>query len=83
MENASSLFATLLAILFAVSFLFALVVAIHFIAVDARRRGKSPFLVVLLVFISFPLGMIIWLLFRPEPVNRNRRRLRLEDQRVQ
>ncbi len=82
MENISSLFAMLLAILIAVSLLFALVVAIRFIAVDARRRGKSPVLVVLLVFVSFPLGMIIWLLFRPEPVNRNGRRLRLEDQRV-
>jgi len=82
MENISSLFAMLLAILIAVSLLFALVIVIRFIAVDARRRGKSPFLVVLLVFVSFPLGMIIWLLFRPEPVNRNRRRLRLEDQRA-
>jgi hypothetical protein len=82
MENASSFFAMLLAILIAVSLLFALVAAIHFIAVDARRRGKSPFLVGLLVFASFPLGMIIWLLFRPDPVNRNRRHLRLEDQRV-
>ena len=39
---------------------------------DARRRGKSPFLVCLLVFVSFPLGLILWLLFRPEPLNGRR-----------
>ena len=42
-------------------------------ALDARRRGKSPFLVSLLVFVSFPLGLILWLLFRPEPLNERRR----------
>ena len=42
-------------------------------ALDARRRGKSPFLVCLLVFVSFPLGLILWLLFRPEPLNERRR----------
>ena len=32
---------------------------------DGKHRGKNPYLVVcLLVF--FPLGLIIWLLFRPE-----------------
>ena len=35
---------------------------------DARSRGKSPLLVCLLVLISFPLGLIIWLLFRPARV---------------
>jgi hypothetical protein len=38
-------------------------------AVDARRRGKSPLLVCLLVFLSFPLGLIVWLVFRPARLN--------------
>ena len=34
---------------------------------DARRRGKSPLAVFLLVVLSFPLGLAVWLVFRPEP----------------
>jgi hypothetical protein len=52
-------------------------------ALDARRRGKSPFLVSLLVFVSFPLGLLLWLLFRPEPLNDSGGGFRLEDHRVQ
>jgi hypothetical protein len=33
---------------------------------DARRRGKSPFPVTMLVLCSFPLGLVVWLLFRPD-----------------
>ena len=32
---------------------------------DAGRRGKSRFLVFLIVFFFFPFGLIAWLLFRP------------------
>jgi hypothetical protein len=52
-------------------------------AADARRRGKSPLLVVLLVFFSFPLGLILWLLFRPEPPDGGVKGFHLEDHRVQ
>ncbi len=52
-------------------------------AADARRRGKSPLLVTLLILISFPLGLILWLLFRPEPPQGTGRGFRLEDHRVQ
>jgi hypothetical protein len=83
MEDISSLFAKLLAILLVVFLLVALTIVVRFLAADARRRGKSPFLVVLLCFLSFPLGLIAWLIFRPEPVNRRGRELRQEDHRVQ
>lgn len=34
---------------------------------DAEKRGKSGCLVALLVFlVSWPVGLIIWLIFRPE-----------------
>jgi hypothetical protein len=52
---------------------------------DARRRGKSPLLVTLAVLFFFPLGLIAWLLFRPEPLDGagSGRSFRLEDHRVQ
>ncbi len=52
-------------------------------AADARRRGKSPLLVALFVLLSFPLGLIIWLLLRPEPLGGGDKGVRLEDHRVQ
>jgi hypothetical protein len=58
--------------------------ALRSCAVDARRRGKSPLLVVLLVLLFFPMGLIIWILFRPEPtVGSSGRRFRLNEHRVQ
>ena len=34
---------------------------------DAERRGKSGLLVALLVaFLSWPLGLLAWVIFRPE-----------------
>lgn len=32
---------------------------------DAQRRGKPPVLVFLLIVAFFPLGLLVWLLFRP------------------
>jgi len=38
---------------------------------DAEARGKSGCLVVLLVvFLSWPLGFVAWLIFRPEKESR-------------
>ena len=34
--------------------------------IDASNRGKSGCLVFLLVFLLGPIGLIIWLLIRPE-----------------
>jgi hypothetical protein len=33
---------------------------------DAERRGKSGILIGLLVFFTWPLGLLIWLVARPE-----------------
>lgn len=49
---------------------------------DARKRGKNPVVVALLVlFAAWPFGLILWLIFRPDvkgppPFN-------LDDYRVQ
>lgn len=33
---------------------------------DAEQRGKSGWLAGLMVFLGFPAGLLVWLLFRPE-----------------
>jgi hypothetical protein len=38
---------------------------------DARRRGKSALGVWILVIFCFPVGMAVWLLLRPDPIQRN------------
>ena len=60
-----------------------LVIMMRFLAADARKRGKPPLLVVLLAFVSFPLGLLLWLVFRPEPLEPAGRPFRLGDHRIQ
>jgi Na+/H+-dicarboxylate symporter len=81
MSNISVL--SLLMIPIACFFLFLLFISIRMLATDARRRGKSSILVVLLALVSFPLGLLIWLVFRPEPLDPNRRQFQLGDHRMQ
>ena len=52
---------------------------------DARLRGKSPLLVALAVVFFFPLGLVLWLLVRPGPLDPTnpKRPFRLEEFRVQ
>jgi hypothetical protein len=77
-------FAAFFAILFAVALLIGLVALIQFCVKDARRRGKSPFLVSLAAVLFFPWGLIAWLIFRPGPQDPGEKRgFRLEDHRVQ
>ena len=41
--------------------------SLHFAYVDAEARGKSGCLVTLIVaFLSWPVGLLVWLVFRPE-----------------
>jgi hypothetical protein len=65
--------------------LVAIGLTIRIIATDARRRGKSPLLVILLIVLCFPGGFIAWLLFRPDPLEGkgNGGQFRLEDHRIQ
>jgi len=49
-------------------FLLIAVALLRLVIVDARQRGKSPFGVFLLVVAFFPLGLAIWLVFRPAPL---------------
>jgi hypothetical protein len=45
-----------------------LIVTVRMCAKDAIRRGKSPWLVTLMVIVFFPVGLLAWLVFRPKIV---------------
>ncbi len=53
--------------------------------IDAKRRNKSPLLVALIVVLFFPIGLIAWLLFRPEPntPSSGKHAFDLQDYRIQ
>jgi hypothetical protein len=49
---------------------------------DARRRGKPPVLVAMLVLLcAWPLSVLVWLALRPDVASR--RPFNLDDYRVQ
>lgn len=49
---------------------------------DARRRGKPPVLVAMLVLLcAWPLSVLVWIALRPDVVDR--RPFNLDDYRVQ
>ena len=55
-----------LAFLLAIGVLFVYIWSIGWAYGDAEARGKSGCLVVLLVlFLTWPVGLIVWLIFRP------------------
>lgn len=48
---------------------FALLIVIAvWTAEDAEKRGKSPLLVCVFVIVTFPCGLLAWLIFRPSEV---------------
>jgi hypothetical protein len=68
----------------ALCILAALIVTIRMCAKDAMRRGKSPWLVTLLVIVFFPVGLLVWLVFRPKIVKpaRPREKFKLDSFRA-
>jgi predicted branched-subunit amino acid permease len=54
-------------------FVLLLIYSIRECARDARRRGRSPVLVAVLVIVLFPLGLIVWFAIRPAVVDRSKR----------
>lgn len=71
-----------LAFLFAVAVLLAICFGIKLIIQDARLRGKHANIVTIVCVLFFPCGLIAWLLFRPDPIERPKQFL-LRDHRVQ
>lgn len=68
MDSYPELFARVLGIFFLFALILVSALILNMTASDARKRGKSPVLVTLLVLLSFPWGLIVWLLFRPDPI---------------
>jgi hypothetical protein len=64
-------------------FLGAIIYGIYLAAKDARRRGKSPWLVSIACIFFFPWGLVAWLLFRPGPIRDGRGKFELENYRAQ
>ncbi len=69
-------------------FLVAAVVAIFVLGIriavrDAKRRGKSPLLVCIACVLFFPWGLVAWVLFRPDPIDKGKDGFRLKNFRVQ
>jgi hypothetical protein len=50
---------------------------------DAIRRGKSPWLVSIACVFFFPWGLVAWVLFRPDPIDKGKHGFRLENYRAQ
>ncbi len=50
---------------------------------DAKNRGKSPGFVTIAVIVFFPWGLIAWLLFRPDLIELQKEKFKLEDYREQ
>jgi hypothetical protein len=68
MDHPSSSFAETVILMIAAILLALIVVTVRAVWMDARHRGKPSILVVLLCLLSFPLGLVVWLNFRPEPL---------------
>ncbi len=83
MQEIAVLFPKLFAILIVSLLLILLLISMRMLAADARRRGKPAILVVLLALVSFPLGLLLWLVFRPEPQEPHRRQFQLHEHRMQ
>ena len=66
----STLLVILLTVLFSLGVLVLYIASIVWAYHDAHDRGKSGCLVALLVaFLSWPIGLLVWLVFRPDRVD--------------
>jgi hypothetical protein len=83
MNDISEVLAKSFAILIVCLLLIFLLISMKMLAADARKRGKPAILVVLLAFASFPLGLLLWLVFRPDSLEVQRRQFQLQDHRMQ
>jgi len=82
MNDISEVLAKSFVILIVCLLLIFLLISMKMLAADARKRGKPAILVVLLAFASFPLGLLLWLVFRPDSLEVQRRQFQLQDHRM-
>ena len=65
MENLSETVSLILAGALAILFFVLYVMSITWAARDAEARGKSGCLVAILVWLTWPWGLLLWIVFRP------------------
>ena len=73
----------LFSIIGAVAFIAGVMWVVRVCMIDAQRRGKKPLLIAFLILVTVPMGLILWIVFRPDPTNGASVPFRLEDHRVQ
>jgi uncharacterized membrane protein YhaH (DUF805 family) len=78
-------FSTIIDVVLLLCILATLIATVRMCAKDAIRRGKSPWLVTLMVIVFFPLGLLVWLVFRPKIVksDASQGKFKLDNFRVQ
>ena len=78
-------FSTIVDLVLLLCILAALFATVRICAKDAVRRGKSPWLVTLMVIVFFPLGLLVWLVFRPKVLKpaKSQEKFKLDDFRAQ
>ena len=69
MEQLADIGKFLAALLAGLLFLWVYLGSIYLAARDAQARGKPFWLVFLLVWLTWPLGLFAWMVFRPENVD--------------
>jgi uncharacterized membrane protein YhaH (DUF805 family) len=78
-------FSSIIDLVLILCILAAFIATVRMCAKDAIRRGKSPWLVTLMVMMLFPFGLLVWLVFRPKIVKpaASQEKSKLDDFRVQ
>jgi hypothetical protein len=66
MDQPTTIWHYVLALAVGIPFLIIFWGSIYLAARDAAARGKSAGLVALLVFFTWPIGLIMWVIFRPD-----------------
>lgn len=62
----ASHFSSIIDLVLILCILAAVIATVRICAKDAIRRGKSPWLISLMVIMFFPFGLLVWLVLRPK-----------------
>jgi hypothetical protein len=66
MDDGKSIGDYILAFAVGIPFVLLFLGTVYMAARDAQARGKPAALVALLVFLTWPMGLIMWVIFRPD-----------------
>jgi hypothetical protein len=66
-QGAAEVIEFVIAIVVTLGYLALVIYSCRWAARDASKRGKSGFLIGLLAFLTWPIGLLFWVIARPEP----------------